>query len=196
MFMTMGSAAYSFTDDFAGMVMMSYLRNEMPMDFNAVLQTNTGQSGFTMFSDGVSDISLMGKYRLFTDDHLAPTHQLSTVFGFTVPTGSIAKEFSRNPVPGQNGTILPYKMQTGTGTVDPILGLTYQASSDPFWYGANLLYKGHWYDNSQGYHPGQEFRYDLYLMKQVHERVVLHAQFNGKYEGKYSDEPDRGRIDG
>lgn len=196
MFMTMGSAAYSFTDDFAGMMMLGYIRNEMPMEFNAQLQGMTGERGFTMFSDGVSDITLLGKYRLFSDDSLAPTHQLSTVFGLTLPTGSIEQEFSNNPVPGQNGTIQPFKMQTGSGTVDPIFGLTYQASSDPFWYGANLLYKGHWYDNSQGYHAGQEFRYDLYLMRQVHQKVVLQAQFNGKYEGKYSDEPERGRIDG
>ena len=131
-FMTMGSVAYSFTDNFSAMGMLSYIRNEMDMQFNSVLTAGSGgRDGFTMFSHGVSDLTLLGKYRLYKDDNLAPTKQASVVFGLSLPTGSIDKKFSRNPFPGQNGTILPFRMQTGSGTVDPILGLTLQASSDP-----------------------------------------------------------------
>ena len=191
-YMTMGSMAYSFTDDFAAMMMVSYLRHDMDMQFF----TGTGNPDFTMSSDGISDLTLLGKYRLYTDDHLAPTNQLSMVFGLSMPTGSINKEFSRNPVAAQNGTILPFKMQTGSGTVDPIVGLTYQASTDPYWYGANVQLEAHVYDNDQGYHRGQEFRYDMYLMRQVSNRVVFQAQLNGKYEGSYSDEPFSGRVNG
>jgi hypothetical protein len=191
-YMTMASAAYSFTDDFAAIMMISYIRNEMDMQFFS----GTGNPDFTMFSDGASDLSLLGKYRLFADDDLAPTNQLSMLFGLSLPTGSIEKEFSNNPVAAQNGTILPFKMQTGSGTVDPILGLTYQASSDPYWYGANLQLKAHVYDNDQGYHRGQEFRYDFYAMKQIHDRVVAEVQLNGTYEGSFSDEPFRGRVNG
>lgn len=191
-YMTMGSVAYSFTDDFAGMAMLSYIRNEMDMQFFS----GTGNPDFTMFSHGVSDLTLLGKYRLYKDDNLAPTKQASLVFGLSLPTGSIDKKFSRNPVAVQNGTILPFRMQTGSGTVDPILGLTLQASSDPWWYGLNFQWEGHVYDNDQGYHRGQELRYDAYLMRQVHSRVVLLAEMNYWYEGKYSDEPFDGRVNG
>lgn len=195
-YMTMGSAAYSFTDNFALMMMASYIRNEMDMEFNQPLQASTGQKGFTMFSDGISDLTLLGKYRLYADDHLAPTNQVSMLFGVSLPTGSIDKKFSRNPVAGQNGTILPFRMQTGSGTVDPIIGLTYQGSSDPWWYGANFKLEAHVYDNDQGYHRGQELRYDLYLMRQVHPRAVLISQLNYWYEGKYSNEPFNQRVNG
>jgi hypothetical protein len=191
-YMTMASAAYSFTDNFAAMAMLSYVRNEMDMQFFS----GTGNPDFTMFSDDVSDLAVMGKYRLYADDHLAPTSQLSMVLGASFPTGSIEQKFTRNPVASQNGRILPFGMQTGSGTVDPIVGLTYQGSSDPNWYGLNLMLEAHVYDNDQGYHRGQEFRYDLYFMRQVSDSLVLQAQLNGKYEGSYSDEPFAGSANG
>lgn len=194
-FMTMGSVAYSFTDDFSGMAMISYLRNEMDMEFNTPLTTSFGD-GFTMFSDGVSDLTLLGKYRFYKDDNLVPTKQASVLFGLSLPTGSIDKKFSRNPITGQNGTLLPFRMQTGSGTVDPIIGLTLQASSDPWWYGANFHWEGHVYDNDQGYHRGQELRYDAYLIRQVHSKATLLAELNYWFEGRYSDEPFNGRVNG
>ena len=196
MWMTMFGGAYSFTDDFALMAMFSLKSNKMPMMFNGALAGATGVPGFTMTSGGFGDTRVLGKYRLFADDNLAPTNQLSTVFGVSIPTGSINKKFTGNPVPGQNGTLLPYKMQLGSGTLDPVLGLTYQGSQDPYWYGANVTYIGRWYDNSQGYQQGDEFRLDLYGMYQWHEASVIHFQFNGFYEDHYSDEPDDQKIAG
>jgi len=163
------------------------------MEFNAGLQAATGESGFTMESKGVGDIQLLGKYRLYSDDHLAPKDQVSTLFGVSVPTGSIDKKFSNNPVSGQNGTILPFKMQLGSGTFDPMIGLTYQGSQDPFWYGATSLYTARIYDNNRGYQQGDEFRLDLYGMYQFHEKSVAHLQLNGTWNDSYSDEPDAGR---
>ncbi len=193
MHMTMLSGAYSFTDNFALMAMTSFKFNRMQMEFNAGLQAATGESGFTMESKGVGDTQLLGKYRLYSDDHLAPKDQVSTLFGVSIPTGSIDKKFSNNPVPGQNGTILPFKMQLGSGTFDPMIGLTYQGSQDPFWYGATSLYTARVYDNNRGYQQGDEFRLDLYSMYQFHEKSVAHLQLNGTWNDRYSDEPDAGR---
>jgi hypothetical protein len=198
MFMTMFGGAYSFTDNFAAMAMISYKRNHMDMQFGSIAQgmAANGEDGFSMFSEGIGDLKLVSKYRLYSDDHLAPTTQFSILAGLSVPTGSINEEFSRNPILAQNGTILPFKMQMGSGTVDPILGLTYQGSTDPFWYGTNVTYTGRWYDNSQGYQQGDEVKVDVYGMYQFHPKVVVQAQLNFHYEGRYSDEPDRGKIDG
>jgi hypothetical protein len=196
MFMTMLGGAYSFTDNFAAMAMISYKRNHMEMQFNSMLTAGTGVGGFSMFSEGIGDLKLVGKYRLYTDDHLAPTTQFSILAGLSVPTGNINESFSRNPVPGQNGTILPFKMQMGSGTVDPILGLNYQGSTDPFWYGTNITYTGRWYDNDENYQQGDEVKVDVYGMYQFHPKIVAQAQLNFHYEGHYSDEPDSGKIDG
>ena len=193
MHMTMFGGAYSFTDDLALMAMTSLKFNSMQMEFNAGLQAATGEAGFTMESGGFGDIKLLGKYRLYSDDHLAPKDQVSALFGVSIPSGSIDEKFSNNPVPGQNGTILPFKMQLGSGTFDPMIGLTYQGSLDPFWYGVTSLYTARVYDNNRGYQQGDEFRLDLYGMYQFHEKSVVQLQLNGTWEDRYSEEPDAGR---
>ena len=187
--MTMVGAAYSFTDDFALMVMGSYIQNTMPMEIRPQNGTN-----FDMTSDGIGDVTVLGKYRVYKDDNLVPTKQVSMVFGLSLPSGAIDRHFTNNTVAGQNGTILPYKMQLGSGTVDPIIGFTYQGSRDPWWWGVNTQLEAHVYENEQGYHRGQEWRYDLYAMRQVSDKWVLHTQLNGWWEGKYSREPYNQRV--
>ena len=181
MYMTMIGAAYSFSDDFSVMGMTSYIENTMRMNLN-------NGNDFTMTSGGVGDVTLLAKYRAYADDNLVPTNQVSVLFGLSLPSGSINKKFSNHTNDTFNGSLLPFKMQLGSGTVDPIIGLTYQGSRDPFWWGFNTQLEGHIYDNEQGYRRAQELRYDFYAMKQVHDKVVVHAQLNGWYEGKFSDE--------
>ena len=193
MYMTMIGGAYSFTENFAVMAMTSYRFNRMQMEFGAAIPAALG-SGFTMESRGFGDVKVLGKYRLYSDDHLAPKDQVSALFGVSLPTGSIDKKFRNNPVPGQNGTILPFKMQMGSGTFDPIIGVAYQGSQDPYWYGATALYTARVYDNNRGYQQGDEFRLDLYGMYQYHEKSVAFLQLNGSWEDRYSDEPDAGRL--
>ena len=189
MYMTMIGAAYSFSDDFAVMGMTSYIENTMHMNLK-------NGKDFTMTSGGVGDITLLGKYRAYADDNLVPTNQVSVLFGLSLPSGSINKKFSKHTNDTFNGSLLPFKMQLGSGTVDPIIGLTYQGSRDPFWWGFNTQLEGHIYDNEQGYRRAQELRYDFYAMKQVHDKVVVHAQLNGWYEGKFSDEAYDVRVFG
>ena len=191
-YMTMIGGAYSFSDDFALMAMTNYTINEMQMEIFA----GVGGNNFTMTSSGIGDITLLGKYRLYANDNLVPTKQAAVLFGLSLPTGDIHKKFTNNTVTNQNGTILPFKMQMGSGTVDPIIGLTYQGSRDPFWWGLNTQLEAHIYDNEQGYHRGQEFRYDFYAMKQVHDNWVIQTQLNGWLEGHFSREPYEGRING
>jgi hypothetical protein len=193
MLMTMFGGAYSFTDDFAVMAMTSIKANLMEMNFKGGPLAGIAP-GFTMKSSGIGDTRVIGKYRVLKDDNLAPTQQLSVLFGLSIPTGSIDKEFTNNPVPGQNNTLLPFKMQMGSGTVDPILGVAYQGSSDPFWYGTNLWWISRFYDNDNGYHQGDEVHLDMYGMYQFHENFVANFQLNGFWEGRYSDEPEAGRI--
>ena len=190
-YMTMIGGAYSFSDNLALMAMTNYTINEMQMQINPAQGSN-----FTMTSSGIGDITLLGKYRLYANDNLVPTKQAAVLFGLSLPTGDIHKKFTNNTVANQNGTILPFKMQLGSGTVDPIIGLTYQGSRDPFWWGFNTQLEAHVYDNEQGYHRGQEFRYDFYAMRQVHDNWVIHTQLNGWLEGHFSREPYEGRVIG
>ena len=79
-YMTMLGGAYSFTDNFAAMIMGGYVRNTMSM--------TTTAGDYDMFSQGLTDTKLIGKYRFYHDDNLAPTKQLSVVGGSSSSNGS------------------------------------------------------------------------------------------------------------
>jgi len=127
---------------------------------------------------------------------LAPKHQLSAITGVTAPTGRITLKNTNHPTKTMRGKLLPFGMQTGSGTWDPIFGLTYQKIADPFWYGANFMTTQRWGTNDQDYTKGDEYTVDLYLMKQFNEKALAHVQLNGKAWGDYSNEPKRGKDSG
>jgi hypothetical protein len=184
------SVGYSFTDDFFAGAMFMLKQNDMQMLFNGPMQMMTGQSGFTMESEGLGDVMLMAKYRLYTDDPLIPTSQSSLFFGLSVPTGSIDEKNSTHPLAMRQNEQLPYAMQLGSGTFDPSIGILYQASSSPWWWGVNAIYTARLYDNDRDYRLGDEFRLDLYSMNQLSHNFLWQAQLNGSYKDKISGEMD------
>jgi len=179
--LTMG---YSFSEKFFAGVMGMYSRNNMDMRFNAPMQAMTGRSGYTMKSDGFADTMLMAKYLLHADDPLIPTRQISLFAGLSLPTGSITKRNTEHPLAVRKNELQPYGMQLGSGTFDPTLGLLYQGSSSPLWWGANAMYTARLQDNNQGYRKGDEARADMYLMYQVRVDTVLELQLNGKWSDR------------
>jgi hypothetical protein len=184
MYMVNLAAGYSFTDDFFGGLMFMWRQKRMSMKFSPMMRTMTGKDGFTMESEGMADTMLMTKYRLYTDDPLIPTSQVSVFLGLSIPTGSIVDKNENHPVAARKDELLPYGMQLGTGTFDPIFGLLYQGSSTPWWWGANLMYTGRWYENEQDWRFGDEVRLDLYGMYQFRYDMLAQVQLNGKYRGK------------
>jgi len=184
------SAGYSFTDDLFAGVMFMWKRASMDMKFSPMMRASTGRRGFTMESEGYGDTMVMGKYRLLTDDPLIPTSQVSLLFGLSLPTGSIDGKNSKHPVSTRRFEQLPYGMQLGSGTVDPLLGLLYQGSSSPWWWGADLAYKARPAKNRRGYRLGDEFSLDLYAMYQVRYDTVVHVQLNTRRTGRIRGEMD------
>jgi hypothetical protein len=170
--------------------MLMFKDNSMDMKFNSMMQGKTGQEGFTMESSGIADTMLMGKYRLFADDPLVPTSQVSLMFGLSLPSGSIDEKNSSHPLKMRQGELLPYGMQLGSGTFDPTIGLLYQGSSSPWWWGVNTTYTARLYDNDRDYHLGDEFRLDLYSMYQFRPNLLAQIQLNGSSLGKISGEMD------
>ncbi len=184
------STGYSFSDDLFGGVMLMYKSSSMDMKFNAAMQTLTGQSGFEMKSEGLADTMLMGKYRLFADDPLIPKSQSSLLFGLSLPTGSIDVRNTRHPLAMRQRELQPYGMQLGSGSVDPMIGLLYQGSRSPLWWGANATYIARLYDNKRDYRLGDELRLDLYSMYQFRYDTLLQFQINAEYKGKIRGEMD------
>jgi len=184
------TAGYSFSDRFFAGIMMMYRDNEMDMKFNSQMQMMTGKDGFTMESEGLGDTMLMTKYRLFADDPLIPKRQVSLLFSLSLPTGSIDEKNDNHPQQMRQDELLPYGMQLGSGTVDPNIGLLYQASSSPWWWGVNSSYTARLYDNDRDYRLGDEFRLDGYIMHQFRPDLLVQAQLNGRYQGKIDGEMD------
>jgi hypothetical protein len=178
------TVGYSFSEKFFAGIMGMYTRKDMDMRFNTPMQMRTGRSGYTMKSDGFADTMLMAKYLLHADDPLIPTSQFSLFAGLSLPTGSITERNSEHPLNMRKTELLPYGMQLGSGTFDPTVGLLYQGSSSPLWWGANAMYTARLHDNNEGYRKGNEARADLYLMYQPRVDTVLELQLNGKWSDK------------
>ena len=187
------AAGYSFSDRLFAGIMMMYRDNDMDMKFNSMMQTMTGVKGFSMESDGIADTMVMAKYRLFADDPLIPKRQASLFLGLSLPTGSIDEKNDNHPVPVRQNELLPYGMQLGSGTFDPSVGLLYQASESPWWWGVNGVYTARLYDNKRDYRLGDEFRLDGYAMYQFKPDWLLQAQLNGHYQGRIDGEMDQFR---
>jgi hypothetical protein len=173
MFMMNFSLGYSFTDDFFAGLMLMYMNKNMKM------KNRMGRK-WSMKSEGIGDTMLITKYRLFANDLLIPTSQFSLLLGLNLPTGSISED--------DDGTRLPYSMQLGSGTFDPIVGFLYQGSSSPWWWGANFLFTSRLYDNRKDYQLGDELHYDLYTMYQPRYDLVAELQLNGWVRGRIRGE--------
>jgi hypothetical protein len=178
------SVGYSFTDDFFAGLMFMWMDKRMDMSFNGPMTTATGQPGFTMRSSGMGDTMLMTKYRLFADDPLIPTRQASLLVGLSLPTGSIDEKNGDHPLAIRKVEQLPYGMQLGSGTFDPTLGVLFQGSASPWWWGANLAGTWHLYDNARGYRLGDRYGLDLYAMRQFRPDALVQVQLNGVHEGR------------
>jgi len=185
---------YSLTNDIFVGLMGMYQVNRMDMLFNSMMHINTGMPGYTMESDGLADTMLMGKYLLYADDPLVPTNQMSLFVGASLPTGSIDERNTTHPMAPRQKELLPYGMQLGSGTVDPIFGLLYQGSSSPLWWGLNAMYTGRWYDNDRDYRFGDKYRVDVYVMYQLRYDLVAEAQLNYEWGGRIRGEADESRT--
>ena len=184
------AAGYSFTDDFFAGVMGMYTDNRMDMQFSSMMKTSTGQNGFTMKSRGIMDTMLMTKYRLYADDPMIPSQEISLFAGLSMPTGSINERNSTHPLAMRKTELLPYGMQLGSGTWDPVIGLLYQRSRSPLWWGLDARYTQRTGHNNRGYRLGNRAQVDAYLMYQPHVSLVLYGELNGDWQGKMHGEAD------
>ncbi len=184
------AAGYSFSDDFFAGMMGMYTDNGMDMRFSSMMQGITGQSGFTMKSKGVMDTMLMAKYRLYTDDPMIPSSEASLFAGLSMPTGSIDKRNTTHPLAMRQKELLPYGMQLGSGTWDPIIGALYQRSTSPWWWGVDARFTLRTGTNKRGYRLGNRTQVDAYLMYQPQVAWVVYGELNGDWQGRIHGEAD------
>ena len=181
MYMSNVSVGYAFSDRFFAGIMGMYMEKDMEM-------IRRGGRRSSMNSQGAGDTMLMTKTLLYADDYLIPTSQVSLLLGVSIPTGSIDQD--------DTGQILPYSMQLGSGTFDPFIGVLYEGSSSPLWWGANVSYLARAYENYKSYNLGDEYRADFYAMYQARHNLVGELQIKSKYVGHLEGQAQEIEQDG
>jgi len=141
--MHMLGAMYAPTDNVTLMVMANYISNSMDLkvlgnglDFN----TESGGLGDTMVG---ALVKVLNKNR----------QALHANIDLSIPSGSIDE---RDDLPVKKDARLAYTMQTGSGTFDPSLGVTYLGQTDLFSWGAQVKYKTRLGENSEDYRFGDK----------------------------------------
>lgn len=182
--MHMLGAMYAPTDWLTVMAMLNYHVREMDhITYAGGMGTNI-LGGFTTKSEGLGDSSLTGLFRL----HETETTRLHAVAGVSIPTGSNTEtDTILTPMGGAPTPRLPYPMQLGSGTWDPVVGLTWN------WLGERTSAGAQWRstfridDNDEGYRLGDEHLVTGWVAWRLAQPFSLSLRLEG-----YS----RGNIDG
>ena len=134
---------YGVTDNFTLMAMVPYIEKEMTM-INQAGVMNTSSSR------GVGDLKITSLITLNEKmDHESKDKWLLNV-GASLPTGSIEER-------SDTGQKLAYPMQLGSGTIDPIVRLTYTHHEQDWSWGAQGNGVFRLGTNDQGYRLGHEY---------------------------------------
>lgn len=141
--MHMVGIMYAPSDFITLMGMGNFISNSMD------LRTRMG-ANFTTESGGFGDLSLVSLLKIFNKNG----QSLHVNLGVSIPTGDIDQ---RDDTPMMENTQLAYPMQLGSGTWDPMLGITYLGQSDNFSWGLQPRYLFRLGDNSENYSFGNRF---------------------------------------
>jgi len=174
------TVVYGFTERLAGIVSVPWIYRRH--------KTLSGTEKITRKIEGLGDISLLGKYRIYTRDEVGVTSRLSVISGFELPTGRTGDEDAHGK--------LPRTLQAGSGAVDGILGLafTHQTLDDEW--DTNLTYQ--WNNEANDFEFGDVFKYTLAYQKGVlpwvlpeegmYQQLNLVLELNGEWQQKHEDQ--------
>jgi len=123
--MHMFGIMYAVTNKLTLMGMIPYVKKSM----NHLARAG---GGFKTTSEGLSDISISGLYKIYDDG----SNKLIINFGLSFPTGSIDK---KDDTPMGSNQQLPYPMQLGSGTWDLVPGITYSGNYQNLNWGSQVL---------------------------------------------------------
>lgn len=156
---------YGLMKDFRLCMVTPYLEKEL---------TSLTANGVTRDrASGLGDIKLTGKYNFFTSD---AGDQVALHAGVKLPTGSTEERDG-------NGNKLPPRMQLGTGSTDPFIGILYTKNWHPFWLHANIHYTFTTV-NPDDYKYGDLLAGDLAFQYQPHRHLILNMEINEESAAK------------
>lgn len=142
MLMNMLGVMYAPIDNLTLVLMGNYISKSMDLMTKSGVDFNTEANGF-------GDMNLTGIIKLLNQDR----NSLQLNIGLSIPTGSIDES---DDIPNMMNAPLAYPMQTGSGTWDPVFGVTYLGQTDNFSWGFQPTYKLRTGTNSQDYRLGNQ----------------------------------------
>lgn len=158
--MHMFGLMYAPGDKLTLMAMQSfyYKRMDMVMDMHSNMDMHSGMDmtmsealPYQMTSAGLSDLKLQALISIFRHKGFSGHGNV----GLSIPAGSI---LVTGDSPMQEDMMMAYPMQNGSGTFDPMLGLTALWQNTLWASGFQANYVHRIGDNSQGYHLSDAFQ--------------------------------------
>lgn len=163
MMMHMVGVMYAPTEHLTLMAMVNYLSNDMPF-----VQKSAEER---MDNNGLGDVSLVAMLRMFQKKR----HSIHMNVGLSLPTGSIAEEHTHSHThtadaghshthmtadhaPTEHAHTMGYPMQLGSGTVDPLVAVTYLGQTERFSWGVQLQGKSRIGTNARSYRLGNQWQ--------------------------------------
>ncbi len=165
--MHMFELMYGVTDDLTLMVMPQYMEMDM-------LHASHGHHGsHTHEIEGFGDTEVTGLYALWRQEH----HRGHLNLGLSLPTGSTDETFTNH-----HGSVLrlPYNMQLGSGTYDPIIGLTVTGESGDYGWGAQTLNYIRLGKNNEGYRQGNKYTLSGWVARNMTEFLSVSFRLEGE----------------
>lgn len=179
--MHMFGAMYAVNDTITLMGMLPYITKEMDH------LTRMGEH-FTTRSEGIGDVTASALVRLFE----SASRALHLTVGLSLPTGSIDEE-DDNPRCRMMGTCpaqLPYPMQIGSGTFDPIIGLTWRGDHRTWSWGTQATATFRLGRNAHGYSQGDKLEVTAWAAKPLLEQLSLSARVAASDIGNYDGQDE------
>jgi len=168
--MHMFGAMYGLGGNTTLMAMVPYIDKSMDL-------VNRMGRRFKTEAKGLGDIKIMAMHKLyekrFDDMHY---HRLGIGLGLSLPTGATDK---KDDTPA--GHIrLPYPMQLGSGTYDPMLGMTYVSFYPQWSWGLQLKTTQRFGKNNEGYRLGDEYQATSWAAYRYSDNLSAALRIEGK----------------
>lgn len=166
--MQMLEIMYGVSDNLTLMVMPQYMQMDMTHKSN-----HGGGHSHTHMVEGVGDTEVSGLYSIYNSNN----NKAHLNIGLSLPTGSIDKTFSNHHNVVYN---LPYNMQFGSGTFDPVLGATYTGKAKGWSWGAQTINYIRFGKNDNGYHQGNKYTATAWTARSLTDYASLSMRIEGE----------------
>jgi hypothetical protein len=170
--MHMLEVMYGVTDDLTLMLMPQYMRMEMTHQ-----SSHGGGHSHKHIDKEFGDTEVTALYSLLRRESGGANHRAHLNIGVSLPTGSIDETF----VDHHNKVYhLPYNMQFGSGTFDPILGATYTGEAPQWSWGAQTLNTIRLGKNDNGYRQGNRYTATAWAARNLAGAFSLSFRIEGE----------------